>query len=172
MNSNYIRLIIQGAVLFILQVILFRNVALFDLAFCFVYIGVLLFLPVETDRILALIIAFILGIFIDIFYNSIGIHASAAVFLAFIRYFWIKAVMPQGGYEGNISLTIANMGLQWFTSYAFPIIFTHHFTLFFVEAGGFSLFGYTLLKVIMSSIFTFLVIVLLQMLFFSRKKGL
>lgn len=172
MSNSYIRLTIQGVVLFILQVILFRNIALFDVAFCFVYIGVLLFLPVEIDRILTLIIAFMVGLSIDVFYNSLGIHAFAAVFLAFIRYFWTKAITPQGGYEGNVSLIIANTGLQWFTSFAFPLIFAHHFILFFIEAGGFLHFGYTLLKVILSSLFTFLVIILIQMLFFSRKKGL
>lgn len=170
MSSNYIRQALQGLVLIILQVIIFRNIALFDVAFCFVYIGILLFLPVETDRIIALIIAFILGLLIDVFYNSLGIHASSAVFLAFIRYFWIKAIMPQGGYEGNISLNISNMGFQWFTSYAVPIIFVHHLMLFFLEAGGVTHFGYTFLKIILSSFFTFFVIALVQMLFFSNKK--
>ena len=172
MNSSYVKLIGQSVLLLVLQVVVFRNLALFDLAFCFVYVAVLLFLPVDAGRIFVLMLAFLLGVFIDAFYNSLGIHAAALVFTAYVRYYWLNAITPQGGYDANSTLTLSNQGLQWFSTYALPIIFIHHFMLFFVEAGGFSHFGFTFIKALLSSLFTFFVIVIIQILFFSRKKGL
>ncbi|MDH5366563.1 MAG: Rod shape-determining protein MreD [Cyclobacteriaceae bacterium] len=124
------------------------------------------------DRILILVIAFIIGLIIDMFYNSFGVHTSASVLLAFLRFYWGNIITPQGGYEINISPNLKTMGFQWFSTYFLPMLFVHHFTLFFTEAGGFFLFWFTLLKVIMSTFFTFLVILLIQILFFSRKRGI
>ena len=172
MKNNLVRYGLQSLVFFILQVVLFRNMALFDLAFCFVYVAIILSIPFETDRIVTIFAAFVLGILVDAFYNSLGIHASALVLLAFLRYYWISAITPQGGYESNLSPTANSMGGQWYSSYALPLIFMHHFALFFVEAGGFSSFGYSFLKVILSTFFTFFVIVIIQTLFFRRKRSI
>ncbi|HZX73017.1 MAG TPA: Rod shape-determining protein MreD, partial [Cyclobacteriaceae bacterium] len=57
---------------------------------------------------------------------------------------------------------LAANGLQWFLVYALPLIFVHQFILFFLEAGGFSLLGYTLLKIFMSTFFTLSVIIMTQ----------
>jgi len=172
MNSTTIKLIAQSILLLAIQVLLFRNVALFDVAFCFVYISIILLLPIEADRIGVLLIAFIVGLTVDVFYNSFGIHASTAVLIGFIRFHWTNIITPQGGYDANSSPNVNNMGLLWFVTYILPLIFVHHFALFFIESGGFTYFWFTLLKVFLSTFFTFLVILLIQFLFASRKRGL
>ena len=172
MNSSSIKFILQSVIFFLLQIVIFRNVALFDVGFCFVYIAIILLLPLETDRILTLVVAFLIGLIIDVFYNSFGVHASAAVILAFIRFYWVNAIAPQGGYDPNVSPNITNMGVQWFLAYALPMLFVHHFTLFFTEAGGFTFFWFTLLKVMMSTFLTFVVIILIQVLFVNPKRGI
>ena len=172
MNSASIKLIAQSLLLLAIQVLLFRNIALFDVAFCFVYISIILLLPIETDRIAVLLIAFIVGLTVDIFYNSFGIHASSAVLIGFIRVHWTNIITPQGGYDANSSPNLNNMGALWFATYILPLIFVHHFTLFFTESGGFSFFWFTLLKVFLSTIFTFLAIIIIQLLFANRKRGL
>lgn len=172
MNSSSIKLIVQSVIFLLLQVVIFRNIALFDVTFCFVYVAIILLLPLEMDRIITLVIAFLIGMIIDMFYNSFGIHSSVSVILAFLRYYWGNIITPQGGYDANVSPNLTTMGIQWFSTYFLPMLFVHHFALFFIEAGGFSLFWFTLLKVIMSTFFTFLVILLIQILFFNRKRGI
>lgn len=172
MNKSYINLAISFIVYMLLQVVLLRNIALFDTSFCFVYVVIVLLLPLETDRILLMLIGFISGLLIDVFYNSLGIHAASLVIISYLRYHWINTLTPQGGYVSNISPNLTTMGGQWFSTYTLPLIFIHHFTLFFVESGGFSLFGFTLLKVILSTFFTFFVIIIAQVLFSKTKRTL
>ena len=154
----------------IVQVMLLKNLVLFNTAFCFFYVAFILLLPVETNTLVLMVAVFILGLFVDIFYDSIGVHAGALVFVSYIRNPWLNRVTPQGGYDSGEPPTLAVNGLQWFLVYAIPMIFVHHFILFFLEAGGFSLFGYTLLKIFMSTFFTLFVIVLIQYLIPQGKR--
>lgn len=155
---------------FFLQLFLLRNVVLFDLAFCFVYVGAILLIPIELPQVLALIFAFIAGFFIDVFYDTIGIHMAACVLIAYIRPYVVNFLTPRGGYDANSEVSIAYMGFQWFVSYALVMVFVHHFVLFAIESWGFGLIFRMLGKTILSTLFTVFVIVLFQYLFSPSKK--
>lgn len=144
------------------QVVLMKNLVLFNTAFCFIYIAFILFLPIETNILLLMVLGFMLGFLVDVFYDSLGMHASALVLVAFVRNFWLSRITPQGGYDAGEGPTLTANGLQWILIYTLPLLFIHHFALFFIEAGGFGLIGYTLSKVFFSTIFTLLTILLLQ----------
>lgn len=152
------------------QIIFLKNVVLFHVAFCFIYIGFLLTLPVETDRLLLMFIGFTMGIIIDTFYDSLGLHAFASVFIMFIRNPWLAWLTPQGGYDVGSVPTMESNGIQWFLTYSVPLILIHHTLLFFIEVGGFQYTGFTLLKIGSSVLFTSLIIVMLQFLFPGRKR--
>ncbi len=132
----------------ILQVVLLKNLVLFNTSFCFLYVAFILLLPVEMSNLLLMLIAFLLGISVDIFYNSLGLHTIALVLLAYLRNYWLATITPQGGYDIGTPPTLAANGLQWFLVYTLPLVFVHHLVLFFVEASGFTLFWYTMLKAV------------------------
>lgn len=144
------------------QVLLLKNLVLFNVAFCFIYVAFILLLPLELSAVFLMLIAFITGFTIDIFYSSMGIHAFASVFTAYARIYWLRLITPQGGYEVGTTPTLTSYGVSWFSVYFLPLLFLHLSVLFFVEASGFSMAGYTLLKIIGSVLFTALVVYLLQ----------
>ncbi len=148
----------------IAQVLLFKRLVLFNTSFCFLYVAFILLLPVETNNLLLMVLAFLLGFTIDIFYDSLGIHALALVTVAYLRNYWLSSITPQGGYDANSSPAITN-GVQWFLVYTVPMVFVHLALLFFIEAGGFGMFWFTMLKIMASLIFTVSVMTMLQ--FFS-----
>ena len=154
----------------LLQVLLLRNFFLFDSAFCLAYIGFLLLLPIETSVLWLLLLGFTLGLSVDIFYDSLGIHASACVFIMFVRNYWINLLTPQGGYDLGAVPSLALDGWQWFVSYALPLVFLHHLVLFYVEAGGFHLYAFTLMKVLASTLFTFVFLFILQFFFYNKRR--
>jgi hypothetical protein len=173
MNNQHIPGIIISFILYLLlQVTVVRNMVLFDTAFCYVYVAFIILLPFEIRPVLLMIIAFLCGLMVDIFYDSLGTHAAACVLIAFIRPSWTRTVPPRGGYEMGMKPTIKIMGIGWFLTFTLPLILIHHTVLFFVEAGGLHLFGFTLIKVISSTILTFLVMVILQYLFYRSSRGL
>jgi hypothetical protein len=154
----------------LVQVMLLKNLVIFDSAFCFLYVAFILLLPFELSVILTLLVGFIVGFTVDIFYSSMGIHAFATVLMSYLRNYWLSVITPQGGYDVGNSPTIATNGVQWFLVYAIPLVFIHHFVLFFLEASGFDMFWFTMLKIIGSLLFTMTVIVFLQFLVPKRRK--
>jgi len=164
----YISTIVSFFLYVLFQVLLLKNFILFDTAFCFVYIAFVLLLPLEIGPMSLMIVAFITGFSIDIFYDSLGINAAASVFIAFLRPYWLKIVTPRGGYEEIVIPSLKSIDFGWFFIYSLPLIFIHQLVLFFLEAGGFDMFFYTLSKVFFSTILTFFVVVLTQYLFYKR----
>ena len=162
--------IISFFVFLLYQVLILQNVVLFHTAFCFLYVLYLLLLPVETNPLLLMAIGFAMGFVVDLFYESLGLHAFACVMLMYVRNYWLNSVTPQGGYDSNAVPSLALGGFQWFLVYTIPLIFLHHALLFYIEAGGFTMFWFTLWKVITSTIFTTLVILIAQFLFPSRRR--
>lgn len=152
------------------QVLILQNVVLFHTAFCFLYILYLLLLPVETNPLMLMGIGFLMGFAVDMFYESIGLHAFACVLIMYVRNFWLNSMTPQGGYDSNSTPSLALGGFQWFIIYSLPLVFLHHSVLFFMEAGGFGMFWFTLWKIITSTFFTMLVILIAQFLFPSKRR--
>ncbi|MCW5912233.1 MAG: Rod shape-determining protein MreD [Cyclobacteriaceae bacterium] len=170
MNRLGIVQLVLFFVYLLVQVLILRNLVLFNTAFCFLYIAFVLLLPIETNTLILMLAGFLMGFSVDIFYDSMGLHALATVLVAYLRNYWLSTITPQGGYESGSTATLAANGLQWFLVYSLPLVFLHHLVLFFVEASGFTLFWYTMLKIIASLIFTMSVMLLLQFLTPQRRR--
>lgn len=170
MVNEIFRNSIRFIFLVLFQGLILNDVNILDgLAIPYLYIMVLLMLPIETPRWLELIIGFVLGLSIDMFTNTMGIHASACVFLAFIRPIYLKSIAPRDGYEFGQTASIADQGLGWYLKYASVLVLAHHFWLFYVEVYSFKSFFTTLLRVILSSAFTLTLLTLSQYLVFNNK---
>ena len=170
MTRSGIWLFLSFFLYLLLQVTLLKNLVLFNTAFCFLYVAFILFLPIETNILALMIIGFFTGFVIDIFYNSLGVHASALVAISYLRNYWLGVITPQGGYDANSRPTLEANGAQWFLVYTIPLILLHHIILFITEAGGFNRFGYTSSKILFSVLFTMTVLVILQLLTSERRR--
>lgn len=162
--------LLQFFVFVALQIFLFQHLVLFNTGFCFIYLAFLLFLPIQLPPVILLLMAFTTGITVDTFYDTAGIHAGACVLLAYIRPYVLRFLTPRDDYDANDSVNFRLMGWRWFITYALILIFIHHLLLFFLELGGIKLVGFTLLKVLASTLFTFTVVVIVQLLFFSARR--
>ena len=151
-----------------LQLPLLYKLSLWDLAFGFFYIGFPLMLPNNKNKIYTLIIAFFTGLLIDIFTNTYGIHAFSTVFVMFYRNRWLNR---SGEHSGEtVSPSIDSLGSKWFLFFIFPLIFIHHFLVFFIENGGFHFFGRLLAKVILSTILTGIIVFVIHVLLAPKRK--
>lgn len=169
MVNVILRNIIRFLVLIFVQVLVIKNIELGRFINPFIYVLFIIVLPFETPKWLLLLSAFVLGITVDMFYNTAGMHAAAAVFMAYMRPGVLKLFSPRDGYEFGTQPTIQYLGVPWFLSYSGILILFHHLVLFYIEAFRFSEFFSTFFRVIISSIFTLLLVVVSQYLF-QRKK--
>lgn len=156
--------------LLLAQVLIIQNIDLSSYIILLPYVMVILLLPFETHRLIVLGTAFLLGVCIDYFYDSSGIHAAACTVMGFSRYYVLKYIAPREGYDVGVKPTIDDMGLGWFLNYAGILILIHHFFLFYLEIFRFSEFFKTLFRIILSSIGTFGLIYLIQLLFFTKRQ--
>jgi rod shape-determining protein MreD len=170
MNRSVIINLIRFIVLVFIQVFLLKNITLYNLASPYLYILFILLLPFETPNILLFALAFIMGITIDAFYDTPGLHAASSVLLAFVRILFISITVQKEGFDNEPEPTLSIMGFRWFFTYAVVLTFVHHFFLFTLEAFNFSELEYTLSRVLLSSIFTVFLMVLSGLLFFRRKE--
>ena len=171
MNKYLVAHSFQFVVFLGLQILLLRNLVLFNTSFWFLYIGFLLFLPIQMPKVMLLLLAFVSGITVDIFYDTIGINAAAALLLAYLRPYVLLVLTPRDDYEKSDSVNVHVMGWRWFSVYTLFLVFIHHLALFFLELGSFREVGFTLVKVVVSTVFTFLVLVIIQLLFFSTRRA-
>ncbi len=170
MTTEIFRNIFRFIVLILLQVLIIQNINLSGYIILLPYVLAIIILPFETNRLIVLFASFLLGVCIDYFYNSSGLHAAACTILGFSRYYVLKYVAPREGYDIGVKPIIDDMGLEWFIRYAGTLIIIHHFFLFYLEIFRFSDFFSTLLRVILSSLGTFGFIYLIQFLLFSNKR--
>ncbi len=165
-----LREILSASFLFVLylalQLLLVRNLVLFDYAFCFVYIACILLLPNEISLTWLLLTAFLTGLIVDTFYNTPGMHAAATVLMAYCRPFVVRAQIDVPGIESRVEFSLQALGAGTFFRYVFILTLTHHTALFFIEASSLTLLLPTLIRVAASTLFTTVSVVLIQ--FFTR----
>lgn len=167
MNPNEIvRVALRWLMYVLLHIFVARHLVLFDYAFCFIYVGAILFLPQEINLTGLLLIGFATGVTIDSFDNTLGLHAATSVFLAYLRPIIVRYQFAQKLSEGRLELSLKELGLPAFLSYTLILVSIHHLLLFFIEAGSLSLLPYTLLKIACSILFTTMTVLLAQL--FSR----
>lgn len=127
-------------------------------------------LPFETNKLVVLMASFFLGVCVDYFYDSSGLHASACTVMGFARYYVLKYIAPRDGYDPSVTPTVEDMGFEWFLRYAGTLVVIHHFVFFFLEIFRFTGFYITIARIILSSIGTFGFIYLIQFLFFTKRR--
>lgn len=171
MINEVIKNIIRFIFLVLIQVLVLNNIQLSGYLNPFLYVLFILTLPFQTPKWLVLILAFVLGISVDMFSNTGGLHAAASVFMAFLRDPILRLISPREGYDTVLqSPTVHQFGFGWYFSYAGILILAHHLFLFFLESFHFSGFFSTFFRVILSSIFT-LTLVFISQFFFSNPKS-
>jgi len=146
---------------FLFQFVLAQHFVLFGVAFCFMYVGWLLQLPYTTPRLLLMFLGFVMGLGVDVFYDTLGINAFACVLIMYIRPYWISTVGVDE-YNAPDRPGVKEMGPRWFTFYALPLVLLHHLLVFLLEAFHFNMLGMTLLKAGTSSLYTLVVVMLLM----------
>ena len=168
--AQILRYIAHIFVLLFLQLFLFRDTALLGFAYIFVHIGIVLLMPSEIPPIWSMIIAFCIGFLVDMFYDTIGIHAAACVLIAFFRPRIVGIFSVQGELNSMPEYNVESGGLLWFFQFALTSCFLFCSLLFILESTSIMIFFYALLKIIASSLVTALFLTMYSYLWASRSK--
>ena len=167
MINSYFKYSVMFILLVMIQILILNQVQLSGYINPFMYILFILLLPVNSPAYVLLIFAFLMGITIDVFSNSMGIHAFASVFIAYIRPVVLRTISVRDE-ELDIYPGLMQNNFFWFLKYTSIIVIIHHFILFYFEVFTFTGFFNTLLRVLLSSLFSIFIIVLSQFIIFRK----
>ncbi len=155
-------------VFLLLQLFVFNQIEFLEFGYCFIYLGFLLMLPYNLDKLLGLIIGYGIGIIFDISYQTGGIHTAASVFVMFIRPGLLELLNPKSGFELGMKLTVSQMGWLWYLIYGGILILLHHLIIYNLNAFDFSYFFKSLMMASFSALISFSMIITVQVLLFNR----
>lgn len=172
MISTWFKYGLQFLFLVLLQGLVLNNVYAFDYAATYLYVMFILLLPVEYNKIVVMLLAFALGLSIDLFSSSWGVHTFSTVFLAYLRPFILRFFAPRDGYEFNSKPNWSTRGFSWFVTYASVVIFLHHFLVHLIEAFRFSELFAVFGRTFASTVFTLVLVLLAQLLTYKPDRSI
>lgn len=168
MNKN-IKLIILFIALLLFQIIIGNNILLFEFVNPYIYIVFVLLYPANPNRFSILTASFLLGLSVDSFSNSGGVHTAAILPIALIQYSVYKRVFQKHNTELDL-INLKNESFGNVFNYVALLTIIHHLTLFFLADFSFSNFLSVIIKTLLSSALTMLLFFLGYFILNSKTK--
>lgn len=170
MNNNWVKYGLIFILIVLIQGLVVNDIQLNEYFNPMVYPLMIMMLPFELAAIPTMIVALLLGVCVDAFSNTFGLHASAALFIGYLRPIIMRYIQPNEGYDNTLLPIIQDMGVQWFLLYSGIIIFAHHLWFFSFEILRFDLILLILGKTFCSLFFSVGLIILFQYIFYKSSK--
>jgi len=145
-------------ILVVIQVMILNNIRFGGYINPYVYVLFVLLLPLDTPGWLLLLSSFGLGLTIDFFFDTQGMHAAATVLLAFARPRVIRMISGRSDFDPGTVPMASSLGAKWILLYSVLLVFLHHSLLFFLEIFRFSEFFVTLGRIGLSTGITTLMV--------------
>lgn len=138
MIRTWTRVMVYFLVFVLLQVLVVNYIRLFGIVTPFIYVYVILKLPVDMSRTSVIAFSFLLGLTIDIFSNTFGMHAAACSLVGFVRTPLLERFVDMKELPGGSVPSYRLFGFGKFMRYTLLMVTLHHVALFLIES--FSLF--------------------------------
>lgn len=169
--SSSISHILITTVFLIAQVVLFGKLTIYDKAFSFVFIFLVIIAPQKNGTIANLILAFLTGLFVDIFNGTLGINALCCVLISYFRNNIYQAITNKNNDEiFNSDFSFKTLGLANFALFITPCVFIYTTAYFLLDAPQWVFFGRNLMMSFLSSLYTIMMILALNLLFLSKRR--
>jgi len=165
-NSAILINILRFITLVLLQVLLLNHINFLGYVNPYLYILFIIIFPLDGNRSLLIFLSFLLGLSIDLFGDSGGVHAAASVFIAYLRSPILKFSFGVS-YEYNM-IRINKAPLIEQLTYISLMVLVHHLVLFTLEIFSLSHILLLVKSTLFSGIFSVLLI-FCSLLLFSRK---
>ena len=167
MNSAWISILFRFIIIMTLQVVVFKRI-LIDVGFLsyghfFIYPLWIMLLPFKLPRPLVMVLAFVMGFIVDMFYDSPGVHAATLVFTAYAREFILRILEPEIGFDLDQPFSLKRLGIVWYIAYAALFMIIHLFVYFSIEVFSYVYFYEIMMSTISSLIFSVFIIVIFVM---------
>ena len=170
--NNLVKNIIRFCLFIFIQVFVLNQVPpLHHLITPYIYFLFILWLPFKMGRRTVMLLALALGFSLDCFTKTYGLHAAPCVLIAYLRPFLINLLISQEGAESNYNEpSVKSMGFAPYFTYVAILTLLHHSLLFFLEALQTGGYLYFILKTLLSTAISILLILFTELLFTRKQR--
>ncbi|MCH5245937.1 MAG: rod shape-determining protein MreD [Muribaculaceae bacterium] len=137
MARSTLQFIILTIIIVLAQVIVFNHVCLFDVAMPFVFIYVLLRLPMSLNVNWVLTAGFLLGLLIDMFSDTYGMNALAGTVLAQCRQYVLRLYLAPEEESSQQETSMHSLGTEVYAKYLLTMTLLYCCLIFVIEAFSF-----------------------------------
>ncbi|MDR3251192.1 MAG: rod shape-determining protein MreD [Tannerella sp.] len=167
----WFRIILSAVIMVLLQTLVLNNIHIFGFVSPFIYIYVIMKLPFDVTRSGIIFVSFLIGLVVDIFSNTLGLHAAACTFMGFMRMPLLERLFFLKEFPERSIPSFNLFGYDKFIRYTLLLVAIHHVTLFLIES--FSLFQPLLMiiRMVTSIMLTSLIILIIEAFNPGKKKS-
>jgi rod shape-determining protein MreD len=166
--NNSIKHIARFIGFVLLQVLVLNHVLLYGYVNPYLYVLFIILLPLNQSKIKTLFFSFLLGLSIDFFSDTGGVHAMACLFTAYVRPLVLR--FSFGINYDYQTLKFYEEGFKQRITYVSLLVFTHHLVMFSMEAFQLKLWKFVVFNTLYSFIFTTVLSMLVIALIGNKKK--
>lgn len=159
MNSALLVNIARFVLLLAAQILIFNNINFLGYINPYPYMLFIILYPVNGNKYGLLMASFFLGIIMDMFCNSGGVHAAACVALAYYRPYIFKFSFGLSYEYQTVKLNDVLTPERF--SFILIAVVIHHFALFLLEVFHLTFIWEILLKTVLSTVFTILICIII-----------
>jgi len=142
----------------LLQVLLFDQLQLWGACHPYIYLLCLLMMPITLPPIADMLIGAGIGLVMDMFCNSLGVHTASCISIMFIRPYLLGVILNDKD-RLNEQVSLRSIGMEAFIKYVVILVLVHHLTVFSLAAWSWYHIGFVLLETLVSSAITIFVII-------------
>lgn len=170
MGKTSLNLVVLFLLLTLAQVVVFNNICLYNIAIPIVFIYFILRVPISININLLLSISFLLGLTIDIFTNTLGLHALSCTIIAFIKRSILRLYVAREDEIINDYISTKTIGFSSFFKFSLTMTLIYCLTVFSIESFTFFNFIRLITKIAASTVFSFVIILGIDRITYSKSE--
>lgn len=170
MNRSFVHTLIVMLLLVIAQVLICNHIMLFNMATAFVFIYVIVSLPMNLKTDVLLTWAFLAGLVVDIFSDTLGVNSLACTMLAMIKRPVLFAFIPRDDHTKNVVPSLQTLGFSVYAKYLVSMVTLYCAMVFTIEYFSFADIKQIVVMIAASSVFTTLVLMAVDCLIISKRE--
>ena len=140
----------------LVQVMVLNYIDFMGVATPYLFVLFLITLPTEISTVSLMLIAFVMGLIVDVCSDTVGVNAFACVLMSYLKPRFCKLFAPADA--GGEAPSFPSFGKGRFFQFALLMVLVHHFCFYLLENGTLIDLGGTLFKAFESSVITMVLI--------------
>ena len=168
MNKEIIKFALLFIVMLLAQVLICNHIAIFNVAVPIIFIYFIIRLPISLGNGILFTLAFIMGLSVDIFADTLGVNALACTLLAAMKRPIYYAYVPKDDKTKYLTPSISSLGVGVYCKYLVTSVGLYCLMVFTIEYFNFANLKEIIILAASSCLLTFIMLLAIDSLIIRK----